>query len=572
MISTKSNGLYKILIHLIIILLIPTFAFAESNDDALLSALALNYCRNSLVKIQSYNDRIVLDEEYNNIINNIDLSKINDEEIIELLEDLMDTLSYFKLQEGDKARLMKKHERKVSNAFYSSFSGVTNVIYAGGGNPYAIAAAAVTQVGGAYSNYRKNLGEYREELDDKMWELEKGAIEQINDIQKSFLRNSWVLMKKRDIPDSWRLTDSQLNEYVEILKDENVDRRLRKLKRVSKYFDAYPPYWYYFGVSSMEGKNKSNANEAFNKFDQIRKGFFREDNVYTSALMNKILLLDPKNDTEEIINLLSKMVDQSTKDWRKNLFAALKYAQCGHFKEAKGLIQINIDNEKNVSLNMRVLGELYMLENNNEKLLAIVDTMVEEDRVRGQDVLYFLGKIPEIKMLNKMKNEFTEIDLHVDDSLLGKDDIEVFIPIKWIIKDFEKFNIQLTIKNDSVNPTSLASDEKRNGVVYTFEDAIKMDDALEQISSLETAISLNHPSGSFKIDGLIKENCTTQERGVLSKGIGKAKNLTSKWLGSDNKKVDNDKETVCEPIFIKKNIITSTGTYIIEDDIIISKR
>ena len=166
----------------------------------------------------------MLDEEYNNIINNIDLSKINDEEIIELLEDLMDTLSYFKLQEGDKARLLKKYEKKVSNAFYSSFSGVTNVVFAGGANPYAIAAAALTQVGGAYASYRKNLEEYREELDDKMWQLEKGAIEQINDIQKSFLRNSWVIMKKREIPDSWRLTDSQLNEYVEILKAMKMPR------------------------------------------------------------------------------------------------------------------------------------------------------------------------------------------------------------------------------------------------------------------------------------------------------------------------------------------------------------
>ena len=94
-----------------------------------------------------------------------------------------------------------------------------------------------------------------------------------------------------------------------------------------------------------------------------------------------------------------QMVNQSTKDWRKNLFAALKYAECGHFKEAKELIQINLDNNQNVSLNMRVLGELYMLEKNKQQLLAIIDTMVKEDRVRGQDVLYFLGKVPEIKKI-----------------------------------------------------------------------------------------------------------------------------------------------------------------------------
>jgi len=163
---------------------------AKTDEDTILSALALNYCRNSLVKIQSYNDRIVLDEEYNNIINNIDLSKIKDEEIIELLEELLDTLTFYKLKEGDEAKLHTKYEKKVSEAFYSSFSGMTNVIYVGGGNPYVIAAAAVAQLGGAYSNYRKNLTEYREELDDEVWKLEKDAIKEINDIQHFFYLHS----------------------------------------------------------------------------------------------------------------------------------------------------------------------------------------------------------------------------------------------------------------------------------------------------------------------------------------------------------------------------------------------
>lgn len=560
-----------ILAFLIQLIVLPSMVFAEVDDDALLSALALNYCRNSLVKIQSYNDRIVLDEEYNNIINNIDLSKIKDEEIIELLEELMDTLSYFKLQEGDKARLVKKYEKKVSNAFYSSFSNITSVIYVGGGNPYAVAAAAIAQIGGTYSSYRKNLEEYREDLEDTMWQLEKGAIEQLNDIQKSFLRNSWLLMKKWEIPDSWRLTDSQLNEYVAILKDDNIDRRLRKLKRISKYFEAYPPYWYYLGVSSMEVKNKTKASDAFNKFEQIRRGFFREDNVYTSAIMNKILLLNSKTDKDQIINMLDIMVDQSTKDWRKNLFAALKYAECGHFKEAKELIQVNIDNEKNVSLNMRVLGELHLLEKNNDKFLSIVDTMVEEDRVRAQDVLYFLGKMPEIKLLNKMKDEFIGIYIRIDETTFGKDNIEIFVPIKWIINDFENLNIYLTIKDKVFNPASFKSDEKENGATYIFKHVIKINDVLQQVGPLETTISLDHPSGSFKIVGLIEEDCKEVEKGLVSKGVGMANKLKSKLWGSETKKTNGDKETVCEPVFKKKEIMTSTCTYLIKKGSIIKK-
>ena len=198
-----------------------------------------------------------------------------------------------------------------------------------------------------------------------------------------------------------------------------------------------------------------------------------------------------------------------------------------------------------------------MLEKNNKKLSNIVNAMIKQDRVRDQDVLYFLGKVPELKMLNNMKNEFTKIDLQIDENLFGKDDLKVFVPIKWIISDFDNFNIGLKIRDFNLKPTSMESDRKRNGVVYSFEDAIKIDDALQETNSLNIGISLNHPSGSYKIDGLIKNDCKKVEKGILSLGVDKAKNLTGKLLGSDEETEQSDKETVCEPDFMKEKIVTS---------------
>ena len=272
MITNSYSKVFVLLILFFSLTISPAFCSTNIENDALLAVLALNYCRNSLVTIQSYNDRVVLDEEYNNIINNIDLSKIKDEEIIELLEELMDTLSFFKLQEGTKERLIKKHERKTSNAFYSSFSGSSSILYLGGGNPFAMGAIALVQVGGAIVSYRRNLAEYREALGEEMWKLEESAIEQINDAQKMFLRNSWSLIQKRDFPDIWRLTDEQLNEFVDILKDDKSDRRLSKLQRISKYFSLYPPYWYFLGTAYLETKNNKEALESFEQFEKVHRG------------------------------------------------------------------------------------------------------------------------------------------------------------------------------------------------------------------------------------------------------------------------------------------------------------
>jgi len=538
---------------------------AEIDEDTLLSALALNYCRNSLVKIQSYNDRIVLDEEYNNIINNIDLSKIKDEEIIELLEELMDTLTFYKLKEGDKARLFTKYEKKVSDAFYSSFSGVTNIIYVGGGNPYAIAAAAVTQVGGAYASYRNNMAEYREELDDELWKLEKEAIEAINDIQKRFLRNSWILMQKREIPDIWRLTDAQLNEYVEDLKDEKIKRRVRKLKRNSKYFEAYPPYWYYLAISSLEAKNKSLAIESLNKFEQIHKGFFREDNVYTSALMNKIILIDVNKGKDQIIDYLNKMVNESRRDWRKNLFAALKYAELGYFKESKNLLQSNIDHEHQISLHMRLMGEIYVAEKNNKQANELIQKMITEDRVRSQDVLYLIGIMPEVKKLNNMKEQITAISIEIDKSLYGKDDVEVFVPIKWIIDDFKSFKVGLKSLQTEFVPSSFKANEEKNGVIYYFKNVFHLDDELEKNKKIDMTVALTHPSGFINLLGTIQTVCKETDKGILGKSIGKAKELSKKIVGSKEESKESNKKEVCKIEFVKRSIVTKKDNYTISE-------
>ena len=96
----------------------PTPRYTEATK----AMLALNYCHLSLVKILAYEDRIILHEEYDNIINNINLAMIDDEEIITVLKHLMDTLTEFKLAETEKELFVNAYNKKVSTAFYEALA------------------------------------------------------------------------------------------------------------------------------------------------------------------------------------------------------------------------------------------------------------------------------------------------------------------------------------------------------------------------------------------------------------------------------------------------------------------
>lgn len=121
----------KICCFILFVFLFVASAFAQeapqADPAAMQTMLALNYCHMSLVKILAYEDRVVLDEEYHNIINNINLVTIQDRELLTVLKSLMDTLTDFRLAEKDREYLQQEYDRRVSSLMYAQVGdGVLN--------------------------------------------------------------------------------------------------------------------------------------------------------------------------------------------------------------------------------------------------------------------------------------------------------------------------------------------------------------------------------------------------------------------------------------------------------------
>ncbi len=336
----------------------------DSLERGHLAALALNYCCGSLCKITLYNDRIVVDEEYSNIMNNIDLTKIEDEEITNLIRELVDSISPFKLQERDKERFLGIYEGKATKAIYLSLSGADALFYGNGGDPFVLAAMELVQTGGAYEDYMGNMEDYRKAFGENLWKLEKDAVVGLNDIRKDFLETYWRLMKQHGMPDEWRVTEEQMEHYVNVLKDADQEEKLRELRRMEGDFKAYPPFWYYYGRAAQARSEVNLALTAYQTFDDLHKGLLREDHLYSSALMSRIQLLDDDKDEYEVERCLKEIARSSPLDWRKNIFCAIKFSEYMEYEAATERLITNIENQKNIPLSKRVLGEMYMKQAN----------------------------------------------------------------------------------------------------------------------------------------------------------------------------------------------------------------
>ena len=102
------------------------------------AAYALNLCTVSISQIIDYNDENILEQEYETILNNLNLENMpKDEALLNILKQILDTVTFFRIQEGDKAFIEKEYQHKMKNAIWA---GVPNFgLIVAGGNPFTMA-------------------------------------------------------------------------------------------------------------------------------------------------------------------------------------------------------------------------------------------------------------------------------------------------------------------------------------------------------------------------------------------------------------------------------------------------
>ena len=358
-------------------------------------AYALNLCTVSVSQIIDYNDIYILEQEYDAILNNLHLQNfIKDEPLLKVLKQILDTITFFKIQEGDKKFIEKEYQQKMKNAIWSAVPNLS-IIFAGG-NPITMAVAVASQIGVGYMNYRRNKNQYALDREKQEWELQRSAIEQFNGLRRELFETAWRLSDTYKFPDKYRLTEKQISRYNAILLDNDPLRRFEKLDVISDTFQAFPPFWYYMGnaakeiYSSVDYKNtniemeyKNKALKAYEKFDEIYKDFMfmREDIIAASCALDHISLLDPKSDKEEIERLLNRAVGLAGDNFDVLQICVLTYVAIGDINSAKNTLRKLINENYNIGLNGLLLSRIYCKFDRNEVDYKILKKRIGETNV-----------------------------------------------------------------------------------------------------------------------------------------------------------------------------------------------
>ncbi len=344
-------------------------------DEKFRAAYALNMCTVSVSQIVEYSDIYILEQEYDAILNNLNLEHMpKDEALLNILTELLNTITFFRIQEIKKKELEKEYQTQMKNAIWKAVPNVTTIIASG--SPVAMAFSLATQVGVGYMNYRKEKAKITSENEKQKTQLQIAAIEQFNGLRRELFTTAWRLAAAYEFPDDYRLTERQIAQYNEILMDHNEIRKYLRLEALEDKFRAYPPFWYFYGHAAAYiagsagldeperafyiGKAKAHFEEYWIQIKDFN--ILREDQLAASCALEYVDLLwkDPKPDVEKIKRLLHFAVRMAGNHLDVLQICALSYLQIGAMDKAMALFKILVNEDYNSSVNAKILSRLYV--------------------------------------------------------------------------------------------------------------------------------------------------------------------------------------------------------------------
>ncbi|MBQ9575239.1 MAG: ankyrin repeat domain-containing protein [Synergistaceae bacterium] len=331
--------------------------------DPLLTMSALNMAIVSLHRITSSGDRLILDREYDTIINNLRMGEINpDPQLTELYQEIVRVIHKGRLRDDIRESINKAGSEKKHKSLKEIITG--NVLKSFSTNPVKWLKKLAMSSASEYFTQEK-AEELAQNNQDGQLRLRHDELDEYNELQLTLLNSSWNLLSHYHLLDSYRLTQKALGEFSSVMNESDPQRRMRKMKYFESDFLMYSPYWFYLAKSASEVGNDDEAEKYFARFGEVWRPVLRRDPYRAEAMKFKIESLMRSGVTREnageILKCLEEMrANTELEDWANNIFAGMVYFSLGRKDEAEECVMCNIDLEFELEMSRDILKNMEM--------------------------------------------------------------------------------------------------------------------------------------------------------------------------------------------------------------------
>lgn len=348
---------------------LTTFAAAEETPSApsdpaaaKRTAVALNYCRSALHRIRQNPTKEVLADEQRKILNNLNLTSIQDEEVVALYSSVLDEIGSIDIADRERQVVTAGYGRSwQSLATFTAFGALTDLTDMN-------YAALVKRGASSWWDFRG----LQVNRDMELWKVEKARMTAIVGKSSSFLDATWKLARKRNIPDEWLIRNADLDRLETAVRETDPEVRLRLLARMEPFMECYPPYWYYVGRTQQAMGRFLDAEQTYERLAEIGTGHFRRDEMLAASLANVAAIRDYLKEPGAR-EAAEKALRHTTDSWEVNLTAATVLLRNGEVDLAEDAVLRNLDADLEAEQSGVALLAVYAKQGDPKKILARLD-------------------------------------------------------------------------------------------------------------------------------------------------------------------------------------------------------
>jgi tetratricopeptide (TPR) repeat protein len=310
----------------------PVAVTPVTPEQARAAAVALNYCRTAFHRIRQNPTKVVLAEEQEKILNNLNLSSIQDPEVIALYSGVLDEINQVGLADYERKLLKDNFQNTVRRKLtWDALAFSTDL--------------ATAQFGSAVRNGANSWWDYRVttiQKDIDMLKVDRARMNAVVQKSSQFLDTFWRLAQKKQIPDRWLVRGDDIDALEKAVREPDPVVRQRVLRRMAGFMEAYPPYWYYLGRTQQELGELDDAMKTYDRLVELGDRHFRKDDMLATGLANKAAIQEYLSDPGAVSTAL-KALEQSTEVWEANLVCARVLQRHRQFAAAEDAVLRNLD-------------------------------------------------------------------------------------------------------------------------------------------------------------------------------------------------------------------------------------
>ena len=468
---------------LIVLLLLLTKIFGNERDDQIIYAMLMNQIQFSLQTIQYYQNRIILDQEYNNIICKIDKTKLKDKDnkAIYAYGNMLALLTDLKLQENEKIFVTQEAEKEKSQAIYKSLVGFTLPvlvsIYQLGkgisekdrGQIISGSASALYTGISALFNYKNTINNIEKNLRKELFKLDQDQLKSINGQRESLFKTYSEFITKYGIPKQYEIKEDQMRWLVETLDKADASSKINLLEAKRNIFSVFTPFWFELGCAYQELGKIEKAKDCYSEFVKLKTNYsiIDNDSYYTELAKNMIQIAIEEKNESMIRKYLSIIENDSTanNESENRFYSAGIYYYLKDFNKAQQLLKLIIDDNRKFVPQSR-------------EFFQLVSTMKTNDAKNTSILLLSQLKIiseEEVKKVVIKKRGNLSIFSDTLNFFVGKEEEKVFYYDKLVFslpKEVgENYSLGFLIKDKYYDSLNYEMDDR----IYYFVDYVLTD-------------------------------------------------------------------------------------------------